>query len=130
MAAELDARALGRAIQRLRLELHLNQAELAERVGMSRSYISRLEHGFVDQPSIIHADRIATALGVSLAGLLARIDPEGETRELHLEGSLREIAQQLEEYPPAEAEAILRALRQTLAFANDLRRSHDGGPPD
>src|SRR5204862_378159 len=51
--------------------LHLTQSELAERVGVSRSAISELEAGRIEQPRATVFVRLAAALGIPAAALLA-----------------------------------------------------------
>lgn len=51
--------------------LHLTQSELAERVGVSRSAISELEAGRIAQPRATVFVRLAKALGLPAAVLLA-----------------------------------------------------------
>ena len=48
-----------------RKEAHLTQAELAERLGADKSYISRIENG-ITIPSVATFFRIVTALGRSV----------------------------------------------------------------
>jgi transcriptional regulator with XRE-family HTH domain len=54
-----------------RAQLHLTQAELAARVGVSRSAISELEAGRIEQPRASVFMRLAAALGIPAAVLLA-----------------------------------------------------------
>ena len=51
--------------------LHLTQSELAQRVGVSRSAISELEAGRISQPRATVFIRLAKALGLPAAALLA-----------------------------------------------------------
>lgn len=124
----LDTRSIGRAVQRSRLALRMDQAVLAERAGLSRAYISRLEHGYMENPSIIHIEQVARGLGMTLIGLLSVVQPATGPTELHFEGDLDQIRAQLAEAPPAEAEALIRGFQQVLAMAEDLKRARDGEP--
>ncbi|HEV8230133.1 MAG TPA: helix-turn-helix transcriptional regulator [Candidatus Limnocylindria bacterium] len=54
-----------------RQRLHLTQGELAERVGVSRSAISELEAGRIEQPRAAVFARLGKALGLPAAALLA-----------------------------------------------------------
>jgi transcriptional regulator with XRE-family HTH domain len=56
---------LGIEIKKGRIDQHLQQQELAKRAGISRKYLSEIEHEQVD-PRFSIVQRIAQALGVSL----------------------------------------------------------------
>ena len=58
-------RMVGRNIRRLRIAGGLSQAELAERTGADRAYISGLELG-QRNPTVITLWHIANAMGVKL----------------------------------------------------------------
>jgi len=74
-----DAAALGRIVRSQRERLHLSQAALAEQVGVSRSAISELEAGRISQPRATVFARLAKALGLPAAALLAAAGyPEAE----------------------------------------------------
>ena len=66
-----DPSALGRLVREQRAKLHLTQSELATRVGVSRSAISELEAGRIEQPRATVFARLAAALGLPAAALLA-----------------------------------------------------------
>ena len=66
-----DPAALGRLVREQRGKLHLTQSELAKRVGVSRSAISELEAGRIEQPRATVFARLAAALGIPAAALLA-----------------------------------------------------------
>ena len=88
MAADKDA--LGRVIRAQRERMHLTQQELASQVGVSRSAISELEAGRIAQPRASVFARLARALGVPAAVLLAAAGyPEAD---LLLEVEADEIA--------------------------------------
>jgi transcriptional regulator with XRE-family HTH domain len=62
-------RQMGKTIKKLRIAKKLSQAALAERVGLSREYINKIEAGRYDPPlSTINA--LAKALGVKKVGRL------------------------------------------------------------
>ncbi len=56
---------LGRRIKQLRHALDLTHAQVAERAGISRSYVTRLEADQVDLPSKEVLPRLAEALGTT-----------------------------------------------------------------
>jgi transcriptional regulator with XRE-family HTH domain len=58
-------RMVGRNVRRLRIAAGLSQAELAERMGVDRAYVSGLELG-QRNPTIVTLWHIAKALGVML----------------------------------------------------------------
>lgn len=61
-------RALGKAVRQLREEAEWNQRVLADRAGISASWLSRIESGDYD-PTWGTMRRVAAGLGVSLEKL-------------------------------------------------------------
>ncbi|MFI5341958.1 MAG: helix-turn-helix domain-containing protein [Candidatus Methylomirabilales bacterium] len=57
-------------LRRWRRERELTQAELAKKAGVTKLYISQLETGLRDNPSLPVLRRLAKALGVSAGELL------------------------------------------------------------
>ena len=64
---------IGGKIRRLRLQLNLSQAELADRCELTKGYISQLEND-VTSPSIATLCDILSALGTDLAQFFSRED--------------------------------------------------------
>jgi transcriptional regulator with XRE-family HTH domain len=62
-------RLLAGNVRRLRLRAGLSQAQLAEKMGVDRAYISGLEQA-VRNPTIVTLWHIAKALGVRVGALL------------------------------------------------------------
>jgi len=62
-------RLVGKNVRRLRIAAGLSQAELAERMGVDRSYVSGLEQG-QRNPTVVTLWHIAKALGASLQDLV------------------------------------------------------------
>lgn len=62
---------IGRRLRAERVEQRLSLRALAKQSGFSASFLSQLELGQVS-PSLESLDRIATCLGLTLAGLLSR----------------------------------------------------------
>ena len=60
---------LGRRLQRLREDQQISRATLAERAGITREYVRRLEAG-VQDPSVGVLQKVAKALGVKASTLL------------------------------------------------------------
>ena len=73
-------RRFGDRILELREQCNLNQAEVARRVGIHRSFLCRLEGGSVN-PSGETIERLAEVLGGDAIELyaMAEITPEGKT---------------------------------------------------
>ena len=69
--AVASAPPLARLVRANRERLHLTQGELAEQVGVSRSAISELEAGRIEQPRAAVFARLGKALGLPAAALLA-----------------------------------------------------------
>ena len=64
---------LGERVRRRRKQLGLTAKELAETSGVSPSYISQLEHGRQDRPSLEVLGAIAATLGVNTSELLGEV---------------------------------------------------------
>jgi transcriptional regulator with XRE-family HTH domain len=62
---------LALAVRSARERLHLTQAELAHRVGVSRAAIAELEAGRIQQPRAAVFARLSAVLGIPAALLLA-----------------------------------------------------------
>ena len=62
---ELEALRIGFKIRSAREKKEMTQAELAERVGVDKAYISRVERG-ITIPSITTFSKIAAALGFAV----------------------------------------------------------------
>lgn len=69
-------RLVGRNVKRLRIAAGISQAELAERMGIDRAYVSGLELG-QRNPTIVTLWHIGKALGVKLRSFF---DEERERR--------------------------------------------------
>ena len=61
---------LGQKIKQFREETGLSLNGLAEKSGISKSYLSQLENGTSKQPSAAILLKIASALGITIADLL------------------------------------------------------------
>ena len=115
MKSELDAtsitftatKEIGARIATIRKGKGLTQADLAERIGISRLLISDYERGKVR----IYADilaKISTALGVSFDTLLATKNGKNEDYIPNLKIAKRIMA--LEKLPEIKQKAILKTL--------------------
>ena len=65
----MTAKQLGKRLKQFRLARQLSQAVLAQRAGLSREYVLRLEAGDQD-PSLSTITALAKALGVPVTALL------------------------------------------------------------
>lgn len=67
---------IGATLRDIRLQRHLHQRQLAARMGVPRSYVSKIENA-VATPTVASLDRFAKALGVDISVLLGgvTIDP-------------------------------------------------------
>lgn len=121
---------LGLLVRENRERLHLTQQELATRIGVSRSAISELEAGRIEQPRATVFARLGKALGLPAAALLAAAGyPESEVI-LDIEADeIALLAASLAQLAGNERDwlrARLVELRELLV----LRRSHRGSSSD
>lgn len=87
-----DVKAIGTRIRTLRSEKGLSLTELAERAGVSKSYLSTVEHGTGSRPGVAILHKLATALGVTLADVLGRVVQAAPATD-EIPESLREFAE-------------------------------------
>ncbi len=69
----------GVTIRQLREDKCWSQQQLAERSDLNRSYVGEVERGRVI-PSIVTAQKLATALGINMVGLLMRCEQLEQSR--------------------------------------------------
>lgn len=69
---------IGQRIKQLRLEKSLTLSELAERSGVAKSYLSKIERSIQSNPSIQLLEKLADALSVSIDDILY-----GNTAPIH-----------------------------------------------
>ncbi len=65
--------AIGKRVRLARLVREMTQAELADAAGISRSFVSLIEHG-THGVNIVRLRRLAAALGMPLVDLVAEPD--------------------------------------------------------
>jgi len=92
---------IGDNIKRIRKQAGLSQQDLAEKCGISKSQLSRLESGEQENPLIKTIIPIATALGVSLDEIVY-----GETTE-----TMTYLSKAIEELPDEDKVAIRKLIR-------------------
>jgi XRE family transcriptional regulator, master regulator for biofilm formation len=73
---------IGQRINKLRLEKKISISELAERSGVAKSYISKLEKGIKTNPSIQLLEKVADALEVTIDDILHDKAPAQEEEEI------------------------------------------------
>lgn len=94
----MNAKTMGQRVLTSRRDLHLDQEELAQQSGVSRSRISEIERGKAPNIGIEAVFSLARALGVSPIYLLGMTDnPSGEP-------DAKILAEQSEQYVVAEVD--------------------------
>jgi transcriptional regulator with XRE-family HTH domain len=73
----------GVAVRQLRVQNGWSQGQLAERSDLDRSYVGEIERGRAIA-SIVTAEKLAAALQLDVAALLARCQELGEQRAMQL----------------------------------------------
>ena len=71
----MDYENVGEKLRALRLEMHLTQQELAENCEVTKSFLSKIEHGKA-MPSLGTLSRLASELNVSLSDLVSDQSPD------------------------------------------------------
>lgn len=96
--AELEV-PLGEWIRRSRIRQSLSQKALAERAGISRSYLCDIERGRSATPSVASLDKLAIALGVGrsdilrVAGIIEQqLGATGDAGERRLVSAYRDLS--------------------------------------
>lgn len=100
---EINNKELGRIIKERRKELGLTQEELAEKTGTSQPYISELEKGKKDNPTVATLTKLAEVLKINLEELSLAIANRKERMKLIVNSNARysketeELIESLEE---------------------------------
>jgi len=109
------ARSIGGRLKTRRKALRLTQDQLAERLGIEKETVSRLETGFVT-PSIGRLSTLAEALDLSLEELLRDVSD----RPADQAGSLIAAIQTL---PAEERALVIRTATDLASILNDYHGS-------
>lgn len=121
--ARLDIGVIARRLTDRRAELRLEQTEVAERAGLSRAYVSRLEAGIVPNPKLFDLQRVADVLDIPLSALVA--PDRSERREVFIaEGA--DVLAAIADEPPELQASILRAVRQAYDIVKTARETRPG----
>jgi transcriptional regulator with XRE-family HTH domain len=121
---------IGPVLARWREELGWTQEELAQRAGISRGYLSRLERDLPEQPGLRVLSRVCGAMGHSWAELYreAGLSLPGDVTLAEIAGGLNdpELMLYLRRLPELDARdrEMLRALLRFL-----FERDRDGRAP-
>lgn len=99
---------IGDNIKRIRKDAGIGQQELAERCGISKSQISRMESGEQTNPQIQTIVAIATALGASLDEIVY-----GESAE-----TMTYLAKAMEELPEPDKAALKKLIRGWMLISH------------
>ena len=102
---------IGDNIKRIRRDAGISQQELAERCGVSKAQISRLESGEQTNPQIQTTVAIATALGASLDEIVY-----GESAE-----TMTYLAKAIEELPEEDKAALKKLIRGWMLISHTER---------
>lgn len=101
--AKEQASGLGERVRKRRKALGLTAKAIAKASGVSTSYISQVERGHQEDPSLPALRRLADALNMDLHALLGAPAPSAET--MPVPASLQELA--VEYAVPSEVVAML-----------------------
>lgn len=103
---------LGKKIKKLRKQRKISQGELAERVGIGASHLSRLETGRY-QPSIEVLKKLADEMEVTADYLLS--DEEAEPGEVHIKNTpLAQRMRLLDTLDEADQRALIQVIDSML----------------
>lgn len=98
---------LGERLKLLREARGWTQGQLAEYAGVTRSWLSNVESGEIDNPRADLLLRVARRLGVTIEFLITGDPPGGEDSRLHVQiGEFRSLPNQVREW-------VLRIARTT-----------------
>lgn len=109
----LSAPSLGAWIRQTRASQGVSQRALADRAGLSRSYLCDIEHGRGAQPSVATLDKLAAALGASRADLLRAAGVLDPVASPHEQVGERRLLALLRDLSPEGRAAVERFARFT-----------------
>ena len=101
---------VAKAIRRLRERAGLSQRQLALRMGVPRTYISKIEKERA-KPTLLSLRRMARALRVTVAELLNSAQNEAALSELLADDFIAELAPYLSKLNPLQWQSVLAQMR-------------------
>lgn len=110
---EIDYRAIGKRIRKIRQSKNMAQEKLAERANLSTPHMSHIENGST-KPSLGTVVGIANALDVSVDELLC----DNVTRSKHV--FEKELAELLENCSDAEVYAVVETAKTVKSVLNKV----------
>lgn len=124
---DFDVRELGERLFLRRRQLHLDQETVADRAGMSRAYISRLERGAIPNPKIADLMAVADALKTNVDALIRETPNSPEdvadldrlTKRFAGKAEFISFLRRAEERMPNDERLVLRALRLAEGMLED-----------
>ena len=105
MDATDEPRVIGTRIRSMRKEKGLSLSELADRAGVSKSYLSTVENGTGSRPGAAILHKLALALGVNLGDVLGRSVQADPSARPAIPESLRVFAENAE-LPEVDVEML------------------------
>lgn len=72
---------IGEAIRKERTKKRISAYKISKSTGISLAYLSELENGKADNPTINILRKICDTIGISVDELLAKVDFEAQGRE-------------------------------------------------
>lgn len=112
----MDFKEIGRKIRNKRKELHLTQLELAKRIGMTESSISKYEAGKIETMPTSTINRICDVLHIAPAELL------GLTPKKSFEFDLKEIVKSADDLPDDVKQELLNILKLQIDLYRRLNQ--------
>lgn len=95
----LDVVRLGKVIAHFRELRNITAATLAERAGIAKSYLYKLERGVAENPGLKTLDGVARALEVTLFDLLSEAGVDLSVRAADMRNTVAEVDRLLENAP-------------------------------
>jgi transcriptional regulator with XRE-family HTH domain len=124
-AGEEGAPNVAEAIRVLRRRHGLSQRELAERMNVPRTYVSKIENDKAT-PTIASLERLAAAMDTSIATILRCTGAgtrEERIRELMSDGFIQQLVPYLVQLQPVQRTHILAELRDRSAVGISMSRA-------
>lgn len=95
--------AIGRRVKLYRTKADITQAQLAEKLDISVSYISQIERGNTEV-SLKRLEEIANIINVKLEILVAEVEPNSTV-------SVFEISEMIKDWTPQQMETLLKIIQ-------------------